>query len=78
MRLFRFSSDEIIGAVPELKGATLKCGCCNWESSEYFWLADSEKQAHEEMQRVIKGGGFPLCGTCMAQMLSECTYEIKG
>ena len=78
MKLFRFSSEDIIRVVPELEGKTLKCGCCNWEASTYFWLADNEKSALEEIQRTIKDGGFPLCGECMAEMISECSYEIKA
>ena len=78
MRLFRLSQDDIVRAVPQLEGATLKCGCCNWEASAYFWLADNRNSALEEIQRTIKQGGFPLCAGCMAEMLSECTYEIKG
>jgi len=76
MKLFTFSSEDIIRAVPELQGATLKCGCCNWEASEFFWMSENREKALEEVRSVIEDDGFPICGSCMAEMISECGYEI--
>jgi hypothetical protein len=50
-----------------------KCGGCNWEQSQLFVLADSQKEA----DAIYLSGDGGLCGDCFAQLLQEVDYEIR-
>ncbi|MEM3335608.1 MAG: hypothetical protein QXY47_06205 [Thermoplasmata archaeon] len=55
-----------------------KCGCCNWETSVFYVLADSYIEAVEWARKIIENEeGAPLCGDCMCDLLSEGDYEIS-
>lgn len=55
-----------------------KCGCCNWETSVFYVLANSYIEAVEWARKIIENEeGAPLCGDCMCELLSSVDYEIK-
>ncbi|WP_353684428.1 hypothetical protein V4D30_01160 [Thermodesulfovibrio sp. 3907-1M] len=73
MQLFGFHVDDII----ELdEGFDRKCGYCNWETSVFYWLADSREEAIQGIKAILAFGGSPLCGDCMCELLVEEGYEI--
>lgn len=80
MKLFTFTIDEIEDFLrknnvdPEMFNKT--CGGCNWEYSRFFILANSKEQAEKLILETIQDGGNFLCGTCMAEFISEEGYEV--
>ncbi len=61
MNMFAFEFNEV------------KCGCCNWEVTHLYVLANSKKEA----RRLLKDGDAGLCGSCMCDLLTEEKYEIE-
>jgi hypothetical protein len=45
----------------------VKCGCCLWNVTRLFVLADSKEEAVE----LVKRGDAGLCGECFAELLAE-------
>ena len=43
-----------------------KCGKCNWETSEFYVLAKSDKEA----VKLLNNGNAGLCGNCMSELLT--------
>jgi hypothetical protein len=61
MNLFGFEFDEV------------KCGSCNWETTQLFVIADTEEGARE----LLRSGNAGLCGSCMCELLVDEEYEIE-
>ena len=79
MRVFRHTYEE-----------EFKCPGCNWGTTTFFTLADTEEEAREIFgefeEAMIEGDELPLmsplCGECMADVLVEgghiITKEVKN
>ena len=66
MKLFRFGHPNLVRAT-----------CCNWTTSETFWLAETREQAEREIKELRKDEEpHGICGGCMAEMLVDGGYEI--
>ena len=59
---------------------TKKCGCCNWQVSKVYLLAETEEQADQIFNESGEEDNEPrgLCGDCMCEMLMETGYTIDN
>jgi hypothetical protein len=51
----------------------VKCGCCLWNVTKLFVLADSKEEAVE----LVKRGDAGLCGECFAELLAEEGFDFE-
>lgn len=57
----------------------VKPGCCNWETSATYWMAEIREQAEQEIAEETPEGDQPhgLCSSCMMQVLTSGEYRIR-
>jgi len=57
----------------------VKAGCCNYEVTRTYWIAESREEAFEEMRKHTQDGveEHGNCANCLAQLLAEEEYELK-
>lgn len=69
MELFVFHHDPPVYA-----------GCCNWETSATYWMADEREEAEDETAEHTPDSDRPhgLCPHCMMEVLASGNYEIIG
>lgn len=55
----------------------VKPGCCGWETSATYWLAESREAAEQEIREHTEAGEpHGLCANCMVDVLASDEYEI--
>lgn len=67
MQLYRFNHNPPV-----------KAGCCNYRTSNTYWMADSREQAEKEIENITDSDREPHgnCAQCLADLLAEKNHEI--
>lgn len=66
MKLFKVSTGE----------EESKCGCCNWNVTDHYWMAETQEEADKEVAEMNPDEQAPLCGACMCDLLVQNGYNI--
>lgn len=55
-----------------------KCGGCNWETSMYYGIGKTKKDARSNFNEDKKEYGHGLCAECICQLMIDNKANIEG